>query len=111
MTELIYISGKITGEPNYKTKFMYAEEDLRFAGFRTINPAQAPTGLPPSTYVHMALAQIDAADAVALLTNWEDSAGAKIEKAYAEYIGKPVFRLEELTERRLHDNQESSRAV
>src|SRR3990167_4416251 len=34
---------------------------------------------------------VEACDAIIMLDNWKDSNGAKVEKAYAEYLGKEIF--------------------
>ena len=40
--------------------------------------------------MRICFSMIDSADGIYLLPGWEDSPGAQIEKAYAEYIGKFV---------------------
>jgi len=40
--------------------------------------------------MRICLSMIDSADGIYLLPGWEDSPGAQIEKAYAEYTGKFV---------------------
>ena len=89
----IYISGKIEGDSNYKEKFRFAEDALKsmFPNGTILNPANAPKGLSNGTYMRLALAQIDESDFVCFLPDWERSAGAKLEKLYCEYIGKPIF--------------------
>lgn len=96
MVPTIYIAGKITGDPNYTIKFnMAAMELFNLAPSRhsitVLNPATLPGGMDPDKYMPICLAMIDAADAVFMLPDWQDSNGAKIEKAYAEYQGKAVL--------------------
>jgi len=56
-----------------------------------------PTVLPESDsitqeqYLHICFAMIDVCDAVFLLPDWIDSAGAKKEKEYAEKSGKKII--------------------
>lgn len=38
----VYISGKITGDADYKKKFANAEEMARAVGFEVFNPARVP---------------------------------------------------------------------
>ena len=84
----IYIAGKITGDPGYRDKFAAAEIQLGWQGNTVLNPAELPEGMTPADYMRICLAMIDVADSVVFLPNAKDSAGARLERAYCEYIGK-----------------------
>ena len=56
-----------------------------------INPAWLPKGLDTNRYMPVCLAMVDAADAIYMMNGWEDSRGARLEKAYAEYQDKLVL--------------------
>jgi hypothetical protein len=89
--EIVYISGKITDDPNYREKFNTAERILRDGyDFVVINPAKLPAGLPYESYIRLSVAQINECDTLYMLPDWVDSPGAKIEKTYAELIGKNI---------------------
>ena len=77
----IYIAGKITGDPGYRDKFAAAEIQLGWQWHTVLNPAELPEGMAPADYMRICFAMIDVADA-------KDSAGAKLEMAYCNYIGK-----------------------
>lgn len=86
---VVYLAGKITGDDNYKEKFnKYAEKLERF-GLQVINPAHNPQGLRPDQYMRICFQMLDCADYVIFLPDYQDSPGAKLEEAYAKYIGKP----------------------
>lgn len=87
----IYIAGKITGDPYYKAKFARAAADIADAGHTPINPAMQPEGMSNADYMRISFAQLDSADAVAFLPDWEDSKGARIEHLLVEYTGKPTY--------------------
>lgn len=88
--KVVYISGPITGVEKYWEAFETAEDDLTALGYIPLSPAHLPTGMTNAQYMQICTAMIDAADAMLMLPDWEDSCGAKVEDRYAEYIGKPV---------------------
>lgn len=86
----VYIAGKITGDPNFKTKFDQAKEWLSGYGQSVMSPADLPAGMKQGDYMRICLAMIDSADEVHVLPGSKDSKGTKIEVLYAQYIGKEV---------------------
>lgn len=92
---IIYIAGKIQGDPEYKRKFAKAAEWVRSLGDTALNPARHPAGLTKADYMRMNFAMIDTADMVYFLPDWQDSEGARLERAYCDYVGKGYITIEE----------------
>ena len=86
----IYISGKIAGDPDYKGKFARAAAQLERLGATVINPATAPEGLDKLDYMRICFAEMEAVDYVVFLPDWVESAGAKLERAWCDYVGVPT---------------------
>ena len=84
----VYIAGKINGDPGYRDKFAAAEMQLFWHGHTVLNPAELPEGMAPADYMRICFAMIDVADAVVFLPDAAESAGARLEMAYCEYIEK-----------------------
>ena len=96
----IFISGPITGVPNYRENFHKAEELLLSNGaFIPLNPAVLPEGMEPGDYMRITFAMLEAADGVLLLDGWYNSIRASLEQSYAGYIGKPTMYIDEFLER------------
>ena len=74
----------------YKEDFERAEKLFKKYGYTVINPAILPDGLNHEKYMPICLTMLDAADFIYMLAGWEDSKGARLEKAYAEYQGKDI---------------------
>lgn len=88
---IIYIAGKMTGLPDLgREHFKMAERRLKKAGHTVLNPAILPDTLPKDAYLPICLAMIDAADSLYMLSGWEDSRGARLERDYAGYQGKLI---------------------
>jgi hypothetical protein len=104
----VYISGRITGDANYRQKFKDAESRLRGAGHRPLNPAaRVPPGTDWRRAMRAALRLMLKSEGVALLDDWRDSKGAKIEARLARETGIPVRPLEEWVSQALpHDGGE-----
>lgn len=92
---IVYLGGKITGDPDYRKKFRDAARKLsRCMGAKVITPAEQPEGMKPEDYMQICFAMLGRADAAAFLPDWKDSGGAKLEREYCVYVGKPIFDLE-----------------
>lgn len=89
----VYLSGPITGVPNYKERFDEAERLLRKYGAIVINPTVLPLGLEYAEYLKINLAMVDACQYVCMLPGWSDSRGAITEHVYGETMGKKIMYL------------------
>lgn len=91
---IVYLAGKITGDPAYRAKFADAEMVLRELGHTVLNPAVLPPGLEYAAYLLIDEQLLRASDAVCLLPDWKQSAGARQERALARRLGKQILRYE-----------------
>lgn len=93
---IVYLAGKITGDPAYRDKFADAEMVLRELGHTVLNPAVLPDGLEYAAYLLIDEQMLRAADAVCLLPDWKQSAGARQERALAGRLGKKILRYDRI---------------
>jgi hypothetical protein len=92
---IVYLAGKITGDPEYRGKFRAAARKItRCMGARVISPAELPEGMKPEDYMQICLSMLGRADAAAFLPDWKASDEARLEREYCTYVGKPVMDLE-----------------
>lgn len=91
MKKKIFISGKVTGDPNYKEKFAKMEEELKGMDYIVLNPTILPEGLEWEEYMRITLNMLHICDAIIMLEDWEESKGAKIELEYATKNEKVIF--------------------
>lgn len=89
----IYISGRITGNDNYKNEFMYGAEIIKGLHAEPVNPAEAPEGGEYKWYIDNGLDLLKKCDAILMLPGWEKSAGARLEWQYATTVKMPVLKL------------------
>ena len=90
----VYISGPITGVPDYMEKFEAAEKELIEKGFTVVNPAKINYGMPEDMtyeeYMEIDIRLIDLCDAIYMIRGWEMSRGANREYGYALGKGKTI---------------------
>ena len=98
---IIYLSGAITNDPNYRSKFADAEKTLRDLGHIVLNPCCLPDGLEHKDYMKIDLSMVDVADAICLLPDWYSSEGAVMEYYRAYELGKTVLTFNEYIEEQL----------
>lgn len=91
-----YISGKITGDSQYREKFQRAQKALQKEGFIVLNPAELPDGMLPSDYMRICFAMMECADVVAFLPDYSQSRGARMEFDWCQYTGKMTMFLESM---------------
>lgn len=98
----VYISGKITGDPNYKKNFKKAVHKIIEKGkemFETTEEIQmfnpATISLPDNAtwedYMKYDLKILIDCDAVYMLKGWHESKGANLEFKIAQKMGKKIF--------------------
>lgn len=91
---LVYISGKITNNENFKDDFLKAEQWLKLNDYTPINPAKVSEDLPNLTYQQLMAIDyklIELCDAIFMLDGWQKSKGACAELSYAKSLGKKVL--------------------
>ena len=89
MKEIVFISGAISSDENYKNKFKEVRKWLEKRGCIVLDPSKLPPGMPYGAYMDITLAMVRVADTLVVLKDWEESPGARAEVAYAKCLGKP----------------------
>ena len=87
----VYISGKITGDENYRAKFLEEENRLLSFGYEPVNPAALVlTDVSWEDAMKIALKAMLLCEGVSLLPDWVESKGAIIEERLARELGMDV---------------------
>lgn len=90
---IVYLSGPITNEPNYKENFKAAETELSKM-VTVINPAKIGERIKSLTYdeiLSIDIKILSHCDAIYLLRGWENSNGALAELSYAKAAGLKII--------------------
>lgn len=86
-----YLSGKITGDENYRQKFNRAEKLLKSKGYKVLNPVKGEkNGKEWSYYMKKDIKKLLKCDGIILLEGFETSKGAMLEKKTAEGLGYKI---------------------
>ena len=96
--QVVYLSGKISGDPDFKHKFLAWESHILALGAsKVLNPARLPDGWAYDEYMEHCMIMVRRCDVIALLPCWSASKGAQAESAYAFSIGKRIHHLKVTT--------------
>jgi hypothetical protein len=93
-SKIVYLSGKITGNENYKKDFVCAELFLLQMGYIVINPArldEVANKLTYEQYMQICYRLVDISDIIFMVSGWQKSKGANAELSYAKSLGKKVM--------------------
>jgi hypothetical protein len=92
--KIVYLSGKITDNADYKKDFKCAEHFLSQMGYIVINPAEleeVAEGLTYEQYMQICYRLIDISDIIFMVSGWQNSKGANAELTYAKSLGKKTM--------------------
>lgn len=88
----VYISGAVTSDPNFRTKFDKAEKLLYIKGYKPLNPVKGEEdGKDWSYYMKKDIQKLLSCDAIYVLSDWYDSKGARLEINIALELGLEVI--------------------
>lgn len=100
---IIYISGPITGVPDYKERFAAAGQLLLERDITVINPANMDKLLKGreanyGNILKMDMKLLELCDGILMLPGWEHSLGARTERQWMIDRKRPVWYAEETPE-------------
>lgn len=92
----VYISGKVSGDSNFREKFAIAEKALKgkhpVLKIKTVNPVKGEKeGKSWEYYLKKDIKKLLKCNAIYLLPDWRESKGALFEKEIAEKLGYTVI--------------------
>lgn len=88
---IVYISGAISNDTNYKYNFEKAEMFLKLIGHKVVNPAKIELPFDYIKYMRLDFKLIELCDAIFMIHGWQNSNGAISELSFAKSIGKKVM--------------------
>ena len=99
-----YLSGPITGNPNYMQQFEQAARDLSMKGYDVINPAALDRVVPTyllsyDTIMNLDLELLALADYLVQMPGWEDSKGCNRELGFAQARDLIVVSFQDLVDK------------
>ena len=92
--KIVYLSGRITDNENYKEDFASAEKFLVRMGYIVLNPVlldEIVDGLSYEQIMQIRYRCVDVSDAIFMVSGWHKSKGANAELSYAKSLGKKVM--------------------
>jgi hypothetical protein len=96
----IYLSGPITGVPDYRARFSRAASVVRglLSHAEILNPAEAQErpGWSWADWMLYDLILLRGASCAVFLPGWKGSPGARVEREFASGLGIPIVELTEL---------------
>ena len=89
----VYISGRVTNQPDFKQRFSDAEQTLISQGHEVVNPVNLPHDHDKSwqSYMKEDIKAMMDCEAIYLLSNWMQSTGAVIERALASELNFEII--------------------
>ena len=105
--KVLYLSGPITGHPDFFETFDSFERKLREKDFTIINPAKCINSKALQEFIndekftykyclHRDINFIFHVDAVTVMPGWENSKGARLEVFVAASVGIPIYTVDSL---------------
>lgn len=94
MSGRMYLSGKMSGEPDFNYPAFNAKAaELRAQGFEVVNPAEnaLPEGTPWEDHMRRDITLMMGCDSIYLLPGWNNSSGARLEHCIARNLGFTVI--------------------
>ena len=91
----VYISGKITGNKEYKKDFLEVEKNLLSMGYDVVNPTRMEehyNGLSYDDFMDIDMVLLRGCDAIYMIKGWKSSCGANREYGYALAAGMRIMR-------------------
>lgn len=86
----LYISGPISNDPDYKTKFESVATELK-GKYEILSPLFIQAALNWEEYMEIDIAMVKVCDVIYMMKNWEQSKGATVEHAMAQALGKEII--------------------